>query len=69
MQSAGAFKADRQQLLDLREDYDSAYETFKWPELNEFNWALDWFDDYARGNEKIALWLVDAASSEQGEYA
>jgi len=64
MQSADAFKAARQQLLDLREDYDSAYETFKWPELNEFNWALDWFDDYARDNEKIALWLVDADGSE-----
>ncbi|WP_018404227.1 AMP-binding protein [Marinobacter gelidimuriae] len=64
MQSADAFKAARQQLLDLREDYDRAYETFKWPELNEFNWALDWFDGYARGNEKIALWLVDADGSE-----
>jgi acetyl-CoA synthetase len=64
MQSADAFKAARQQLLDLREDYDRAYETFKWPELNEFNWALDWFDDYARDNEKIALWLVDADGSE-----
>lgn len=64
MQSADAFKAARQKLLDLREDYDSAYETFKWPELNEFNWALDWFDDYARDNEKIALWLVDADGSE-----
>ena len=64
MQSADAFKAARQQLLDLREDYDRAYETFKWPELNEFNWALDWFDDYAKDNEKIALWLVDADGSE-----
>lgn len=64
MQSADAFKAARQQLLDLREDYDRAYETFKWPELKEFNWALDWFDDYAKDNEKIALWLVDADGSE-----
>lgn len=64
MQSADAFKAARQQLLDLREDYDRAYETFKWPELDEFNWALDWFDDYARDNDKIALWLVDADGSD-----
>lgn len=64
MQSADAFKAARQQLLDLREDYDRAYETFKWPELDEFNWALDWFDDYAKDNDKIALWLVDADGSD-----
>ncbi|MDX1802277.1 MAG: AMP-binding protein, partial [Marinobacter sp.] len=60
MPSVDGFKAARQQLLDLREDYDRAYEQFKWPELDEFNWALDWFDDYARDNDKIALWLVDA---------
>ena len=65
MHSADAFKAARQQLLDLREDYARAYEAFKWPQLDEFNWALDWFDDYARGNDKIALWLVDADGSEQ----
>ncbi|MDN6320609.1 MAG: AMP-binding protein [Marinobacter sp.] len=64
MQSVDAFKAARQQLLDLREDYDRAYETFKWPELSEFNWALDWFDDYAKNNDKIALWLVDDDGSE-----
>lgn len=64
MHSADAFKAARQQLLDLREDYDRAYEAFKWPELGRFNWALDWFDDYANGNDKIALWLADADGSE-----
>ena len=64
MHSADAFKAARQQLLDLREDYPRAYEAFKWPELDEFNWALDWFDDYAKDNDKIALWLVDADGSE-----
>ncbi len=65
MPSADAFRAARQQLLNLREDYDRAYETFQWPELDEFNWALDWFDDYARDNDKTALWLVDA---DGGDY-
>lgn len=65
MHSADAFKAARQQLLDLREDYPRAYEAFRWPELDEFNWALDWFDDYAKDNDKLALWLVDADGSEQ----
>ncbi|MDA3919528.1 MAG: AMP-binding protein [Salinisphaera sp.] len=63
--SAEAFKTARQQLLDLRNDHDRAYETFKWPELDEFNWALDWFDDYAADNHDTALWLVDADGSEQ----
>jgi len=31
-------------LLTHREDYDTAYREFRWPELDQFNWALDWFD-------------------------
>ena len=31
----------------------------------EFNWALDYFDDYAEGNQRLALWLVDEDGSEQ----
>lgn len=63
--SIDSFKAARRQLLDLREDYDSAYRDFQWPELDNFNWALDWFDDYAAGNYQPALWLVDEDGSEQ----
>jgi len=39
-----AFRAARRFLLDHREDYDAAYAGFRWPELDEFNWALEWFD-------------------------
>jgi acetyl-CoA synthetase len=39
-----AFRAARDLLLRHREDYDSARREFGWPELDEFNWALDWFD-------------------------
>jgi acetyl-CoA synthetase len=46
-------------LLRHREDYVSAYRDFRWPELSHFNWALDYFDDYAIGNSKTALWIVD----------
>lgn len=63
--SIEAFKAARQQLLGLREDYDRAYAEFEWPELDDFNWALEWFDDYARDNEQPALWLVDEDGSEE----
>ncbi|ROO28196.1 AMP-binding protein [Salinisphaera orenii] len=65
MASVDAFKAVRQQLLERREDYTEAYEIFEWPKLDTFNWALDWFDDYAADNDRLALWLVDADGSEE----
>ncbi|ROO24445.1 AMP-dependent synthetase [Salinisphaera orenii MK-B5] len=65
MASVDAFKAVRQQLLERREDYTEAYEVFEWPKLDTFNWALDWFDDYAADNDRFALWLVDADGSEE----
>lgn len=54
-----AFMAAREFLLQHREDYETAYRDFHWPELNKFNWALDYFDNYARDNNKPALWIVD----------
>ena len=39
-----SFRAARDLLLRYREDYDSARGEFSWPEVDEFNWALDWFD-------------------------
>ena len=41
---AAAFRAARDLLLGYRDDYASARREFAWPELGEFNWALDWFD-------------------------
>ncbi|HLN65841.1 MAG TPA: AMP-binding protein, partial [Streptosporangiaceae bacterium] len=38
------FRAARDLLLSYRDDYESARREFGWPELDEFNWALDWFD-------------------------
>ena len=42
--STDAFRAARDLLLSYRDDYESARREFAWPELGEFNWALDWFD-------------------------
>ena len=42
--SAVAFRAARDLLLRQREDYQAAVAEFTWPHLDEFNWALDWFD-------------------------
>jgi acetyl-CoA synthetase len=46
-----AFKAARDFLLAHRTDYATAYRDFRWPEIDRFNWALDWFDaELARGD-------------------
>jgi acetyl-CoA synthetase len=42
-----------------REDYQTACREFSWPALNEFNWALDFFDLQARSNPAPALWIVE----------
>jgi acetyl-CoA synthetase len=62
--AAQAFTAARDFLLRHRTDYAAAYAGFQWPQLNEFNWALDHFDAMARGNEAPALWIVDEGGRE-----
>ncbi|MFX1764320.1 AMP-binding protein [Paraburkholderia sp. A1RI-2L] len=57
--SAQAFIDARELLLRHRTDYARAYEVFAWPQLDTFNWALDYFDVMARGNDNPALWIVD----------
>ncbi|MCP3724476.1 AMP-binding protein [Paraburkholderia sp. CNPSo 3272] len=57
--SAQAFIDARELLLRHRTDYARAYEEFAWPKLDMFNWALDYFDVMARGNDNPALWIVD----------
>jgi acetyl-CoA synthetase len=49
--STANLKAARDFLLAHRADYDTAYRDFRWPVLEKFNWALDWFDAaLARGD-------------------
>jgi acetyl-CoA synthetase len=62
--NAAPFLAARDFLLRHREDYATAYRDFSWPQLDRFNWALDYFDPMARGNEQPALWLVDEGVGE-----
>ncbi len=59
-----AFLTARDFLLQHRSDYEFVYRNFRWPQLTQFNWALDYFDDYARGNQKTALWIVDESGLE-----
>jgi acetyl-CoA synthetase len=63
--SAEPFRAARDLLLSHRSDYEAAYREFEWPELETFNWALDWFDSIAAGNERPALRVVEEDGREQ----
>jgi acetyl-CoA synthetase len=65
MTPAQRFLAARDFLLRHRTDYDRAYREFAWPALDEFNWAIDYFDAMARENDKPALMIVDAGSGQQ----
>jgi acetyl-CoA synthetase len=59
-----AFLKARDFLLQHRTDYDTAYRDFQPPKLTEFNWALDYFDTMARGNDAPALLIVGEDGSE-----
>jgi acetyl-CoA synthetase len=69
--STAEFRDARDLLLRHREDYDIARESFAWPRLDEFNWALDWFDVIAADHpERAALRVVgDDGSDETVSYA
>ena len=58
-----ALRALRDGLLENREDWEAACASFAWPVLDEFNWALDWFDAFARGNDAVGLLVVEADGS------
>ena len=58
------FLEARDFLVAHRDDYETAYERFVWPKLENFNWALDYFDAQAKGNQDIALWVVDEDGTE-----
>jgi acetyl-CoA synthetase len=60
-----AFREARDFLLAQRGRHDAAVAGFRWPQLQHFNWALDWFDVLARDNPAIALWVVNEDGSEQ----
>ncbi len=58
--ATAAFREARDQLLALRGQHATAVETFRWPDLGErFCWAVDWFDAYARGNDRPGLVIVE----------
>src|SRR6202167_16968 len=65
-----AYRAARDLLLRHREDYEAAMAAFAWPQLDEFNWALDWFDVLAAEHpQRAALRVVTADSDVTLSYA
>jgi acetyl-CoA synthetase len=58
--AAETFRTARDFLLAHRDDYCAAYSGFRWPTLDRFNWALDWFDRISDGDRRnqTALWVV-----------
>ncbi|MBF6177579.1 Acetyl-coenzyme A synthetase [Nocardia otitidiscaviarum] len=64
--NTAAYRAARDQLVAAATDYDAAVRDFAWPRLTgTFNWATDWFDVIARGNDRPALWIVEEDGREQ----
>ena len=58
------FRRARDFLLENREDWKAASEGFRWPALDRFNWALDWFDLQAEDNGRTALHIVEEYGAE-----
>ncbi|MDG0817044.1 AMP-binding protein [Bdellovibrio svalbardensis] len=61
----GEFEQARDFLILHRADYDYAFNQFKWPQLENFNWALDYFDSMAEGNNNTALWIINEDGKEE----
>ena len=65
MSNSRAFLDARDQLLRCREDLAEALHAFRWPQFSQFNWARDYFDVIAAGNEAAALRVVDDAGGDE----
>jgi acetyl-CoA synthetase len=60
MTATERYREARDHLLALRENHEVATREFSWPDVGEtFNWAVDWFDEIARGNHEPALIIVE----------
>ncbi len=64
MHSATEFLKARDFLQANNTDYSKVYAEFTWPRLEQFNWVLDYFDVFAKGNSTPALWVVDESGAE-----
>lgn len=59
MNNTEKFKAARDLLQKYYGNYPAAKNEFKGLHFDgDFNWAHDWFDQVAKDNSKIALWIA-----------
>jgi acetyl-CoA synthetase len=65
MSTSQAFFDARGRLFRCREDLPRALREFRWPQLGEFNWAGDYFDVIAAGNDAPALRVIDDAGGDE----
>ena len=61
MDGGKAFIELRDRLLREGVSHEEASRSFHWPAVPHFNWALDYFDRIASGNDRPALRVVDDA--------
>jgi acetyl-CoA synthetase len=66
---AEAFRRARDLLINAHGDPEAAQAAFRWPDLQAFNWATDWFDTLADGNLRPALRVVSDAGVESLTFA
>jgi acetyl-CoA synthetase len=64
MSELQAFLSARDGLLARRTDLDAAVSNFRWPALRHFDWAADYFDVIARGNDRPALHIVEESGAQ-----
>jgi len=58
------FLTARDFLLAHPTDLDAACAGFAWPQLEQFNWAIDYFDAVARDNDAPALHILEESGAE-----
>src|SRR4029450_187384 len=64
-----AFRRARDLLIRAHGDPEAAHAAFRWPEIDEFNWATHWFDGLADGNHRPALRVVSDTGVETLTFA
>ena len=69
MSGAAAFLKLRDYLLAHRTEYEAVRRNFRWPVLDRFNWALDYFDPMAADNANLALLIVDEHGETRRTFA
>jgi len=66
--TANAIVEARDFLIANRANYDIAYDGFRWPKIENFNWALDWFDAvmaHGPAGQQIALRIVGDGAAQR----